>query len=81
MRSRNFTLSLMSCTAPSAANVEFTVAPGLVTDAGLVIPQGFVVVRRNVAALLYRSATTWTSSAAYLKSDTGSASFVVGFFV
>lgn len=81
MRSRNFTLSLMSIVAPGTVDTEFAASPNLVTDAGSVIPAGFFVARRNAAALLYRSTSTWTASAAYLKSDTANASFVVGFLV
>lgn len=81
MRSRNFTVSFVTAAAPATANTEFVVTPYLTTDAGAVVPVGFIVAGRKQAASLYRSTSTWTASAAYLKSDTANASFVVGFFV
>lgn len=61
-------------TSNAVADTEDTIAHGLG-----VAPVGFIVVNKNKAGNLYDSGTAWTSTNAYLKSDTASTTYTVFF--
>ena len=82
-RCRNFQGSLVRVTG-GAADVETAIAHELIgADGRGMIPQGYMVVRRNSAASLYipTSVTPWTTENAYLASSVGGAQYYVIFFV
>ena len=74
-KSRNLKSNLVQVTG-GAANAEVAVTHGLGTT-----PQDGFVFNQFSSATLYKSGTAWTSTTAYVKSDTAGATFHVLFFV
>jgi hypothetical protein len=74
-RSRNFVASLVQVEG-GAANAEVAVTHGLNA-----IPLDAFIFNNFSNAILYKSSTAWTSTTAYVKSDTAGAPFHVLFFV
>ncbi len=61
-------------TSNAVADTEETIAHGLGA-----VPIGFIVINRDKASSLYDSGTAWTSTNAYVKSDTASTTYTVFF--
>lgn len=81
MKSRSFVASFIGIGAPAPTNTEFSVAHALGGEDKPTAPRGWMVIRRNAAATLYESGTTWTTTTAYFKCDTALARFTVLFFI
>ncbi len=62
--SNNVNCQIKTVTDTGAANVEFTVAHTLKKA-----PTGYIVVKADKACSVYDGATTWTTTAIYLKCD------------
>ena len=80
MKSGHFDANFVSVAGHGTVNTEVAIPHGLGGDSRPAIPRGYIVVRRNAAASLYDSTTPWTTTTAYLKSDTALARFTVMFF-
>jgi hypothetical protein len=65
----NLDLQFKNVTSPATADQEFAVAHSLDR-----VPAGYFVVKRDKAALVYDSATSWTTSAIHLKCSLASTS-------
>ena len=80
MKSRHFVGSLIAVTF-TAADTEQAVTHQLVVRDGVAtIPRGVIVCRRNRAATVYDSGTTWTGTLAYLKSSVATTTFYLLFY-
>jgi hypothetical protein len=77
VRAQNFQMNIVSVVSPGVANTEFSVTHTM----DQTIPRGYMVFRRSKAGSLYRGPTAWTTTLAYLKSDTGNCLYNVAFFV
>jgi hypothetical protein len=75
MKSRNFNAQKIEIVAPTVAGTAFTVS-----HLCGVQPHGLIITRRNSAAQLYFTPSTWTSTLATLTCDTANANLTVLFF-
>ncbi len=68
-------------TTPSSANTEFAVAHSLRDKNGNArVPQGYIVIRRSAAGVIYDGTTTWTTTNIYLRCNVANMSATILIF-
>jgi hypothetical protein len=80
MKLQNWNMFPQAITASGTAGTAFTVTHGCTVDDVPATPRGLIITGRTIAASLYYTPSTWTTTQATLTSDVASASFNVLFF-